>query len=103
MVVAKILHENLNMRLTGAKLMLWMVGRHGEKYHCMAVFIDTYTSPCVANDQYAMPQKAMLTPTMLDNITAKPPASACCLALRFLNSYADCAVPSDAMMMLRKA
>ena len=50
-----------------------------------------------------MPANAMPAPTQLDTSTAAIDALACCLALRFLKSQADCAVPSDAMTMLRKA
>ena len=50
----------------------------------MNVFIDTYTSPCVASDQYAMPCHAITEPVTLDASTAVIAAFACCLACRRL-------------------
>lgn len=50
-----------------------------------------------------MPAKAMTAPVQPDSVMAVIEALAICLARRFLNSQADCAVPIDATTMLRKA
>lgn len=50
-----------------------------------------------------MPARAMAAPAQPDSVMAAIDALAICLALRFLNSQADCAVPIDATTMLRKA